>query len=242
MGPPCIVHRGRPYRLGGIPTTGAGHLDLPVTGSPTCKFQKESRHDRPDLQLPCGRHVLRLLRLARREGAEGDSRHDLRRRQPRLRHARPSAERPSPRPSAPRSTARATPWRSTDIVLDVHQMTCASCVARVEKALKAVPGVLDATANLAQESATVTRPRRQRHRGRPCRRRPRHRLRGDAPHRRRPRCPTPARRSEARHLATHDAPRRRPDAPGLRAGDGRPPLSRPSTTGSTRRSASRRAA
>ncbi len=43
----------------------------------------------------------------------------------------------------------------TDITLDVHQMTCASCVARVEKALKAVPGVLDANVNLAQESAAV---------------------------------------------------------------------------------------
>jgi P-type Cu+ transporter len=42
------------------------------------------------------------------------------------------------------------------IVLDVHQMTCASCVGRVEKALASVPGVLDATANLAQETATVT--------------------------------------------------------------------------------------
>jgi Cu+-exporting ATPase len=42
-----------------------------------------------------------------------------------------------------------------DVTLDVHQMTCASCVARVEKALKAVPGVLDANVNLAQESATV---------------------------------------------------------------------------------------
>jgi Cu+-exporting ATPase len=42
-----------------------------------------------------------------------------------------------------------------EIVLDVHQMTCASCVARVEKALASVPGVIDATANLAQESATV---------------------------------------------------------------------------------------
>ncbi len=41
------------------------------------------------------------------------------------------------------------------IVLDVHQMTCASCVARVERALAAVPGVISATANLADESATV---------------------------------------------------------------------------------------
>jgi Cu+-exporting ATPase len=34
-------------------------------------------------------------------------------------------------------------------------MTCASCVARVEKALRRVPGVLEANVNLATESATV---------------------------------------------------------------------------------------
>jgi Cu+-exporting ATPase len=37
----------------------------------------------------------------------------------------------------------------------VEGMTCASCIGRVEKALKAVPGVVDATANLAQERARV---------------------------------------------------------------------------------------
>ncbi len=35
-------------------------------------------------------------------------------------------------------------------------MTCASCVSRVEKALKKVPGVQDATVNLATESARIT--------------------------------------------------------------------------------------
>jgi len=39
--------------------------------------------------------------------------------------------------------------------LAVRGMTCASCVARVEKALKKVPGVEDASVNLATEQATV---------------------------------------------------------------------------------------
>lgn len=37
----------------------------------------------------------------------------------------------------------------------VEGMTCASCIGRVERALKAVPGVLEATANLAQERVRV---------------------------------------------------------------------------------------
>jgi Cu+-exporting ATPase len=37
----------------------------------------------------------------------------------------------------------------------VEGMTCASCVGRVEKALRRVPGVVDASVNLATESATV---------------------------------------------------------------------------------------
>jgi Cu+-exporting ATPase len=40
--------------------------------------------------------------------------------------------------------------------LGVGGMTCASCVGRVERALRKVPGVTDATVNLATESARVT--------------------------------------------------------------------------------------
>ncbi|MDF3846669.1 heavy metal translocating P-type ATPase [Achromobacter denitrificans] len=44
----------------------------------------------------------------------------------------------------------------TTMELSVAGMTCASCVGRVEKALKAVPGVSSATVNLATERASIT--------------------------------------------------------------------------------------
>src|SRR5690606_5489240 len=40
--------------------------------------------------------------------------------------------------------------------LGVEGMTCASCVGRVERAILAVPGVTDASVNLATERAEVT--------------------------------------------------------------------------------------
>ena len=43
----------------------------------------------------------------------------------------------------------------TEFTLPIDGMTCASCVARVEKALKKVPGVTEAEVNLATEQATV---------------------------------------------------------------------------------------
>jgi P-type Cu+ transporter len=42
-----------------------------------------------------------------------------------------------------------------DLDLGIGGMTCASCVTRVEKALRKVPGVMDASVNLATESARV---------------------------------------------------------------------------------------
>ena len=47
------------------------------------------------------------------------------------------------------------PLRRAETVLSVDKMTCASCVGRVEAALAAVPGVLEARVNLATESARV---------------------------------------------------------------------------------------
>jgi Cu+-exporting ATPase len=46
--------------------------------------------------------------------------------------------------------------RTTRLSLPVEGMTCASCVGRVERALKAVPGVQTATVNLATERADIT--------------------------------------------------------------------------------------
>lgn len=45
--------------------------------------------------------------------------------------------------------------RVATIELSIDGMTCASCVGNVERALKAVPGVTDATVNLATERASV---------------------------------------------------------------------------------------
>src|SRR5215471_20993263 len=50
--------------------------------------------------------------------------------------------------SASREEARAT--------LALEGMTCASCAMRIEKGLKKVPGVKDASVNFATEQATVT--------------------------------------------------------------------------------------
>src|SRR5215217_3436664 len=42
-----------------------------------------------------------------------------------------------------------------EVTFGVTDMTCASCVGRVERALEKVPGVLEARVNLASEKATV---------------------------------------------------------------------------------------
>ncbi len=54
------------------------------------------------------------------------------------------------------TTAAPLPANAVDWTLPIEGMTCASCVSRVEKALKKVPGVLSAEVNLATEKAQVT--------------------------------------------------------------------------------------
>src|SRR6476659_7770903 len=47
------------------------------------------------------------------------------------------------------------PTPTSEVLLPIEGMTCASCVRRVEKALGKVPGVASAAVNLATEQATV---------------------------------------------------------------------------------------
>ena len=54
------------------------------------------------------------------------------------------------------TTAINTAPHAPALDIGIGGMTCASCVGRVEKALKKVPGVTDATVNLATESARIT--------------------------------------------------------------------------------------
>src|SRR3546814_17535607 len=44
----------------------------------------------------------------------------------------------------------------TTVTLPIEGMTCASCVGRVERAIRQVPGVVDVSVNLATERAEVT--------------------------------------------------------------------------------------
>src|SRR5205823_14086883 len=56
---------------------------------------------------------------------------------------------PAQKIAAPEQTKAET------LIFDVRGMTCASCVARVERAIRKVPGVTSANVNLATEKATV---------------------------------------------------------------------------------------
>lgn len=62
-----------------------------------------------------------------------------------------------PSPQAVTEAIRKAGYEPSEAKVDlkVDGMTCASCVGRVEKALKRVPGVIDASANLATERASI---------------------------------------------------------------------------------------
>jgi Cu+-exporting ATPase len=62
------------------------------------------------------------------------------------------AEQTIPKPAVPTPTAEATETSA----LDLQGMHCASCVARIERSLKKVAGVTDASVNLATNRARVT--------------------------------------------------------------------------------------
>src|SRR3954466_2963505 len=59
-------------------------------------------------------------------------------------------------PTAPTRHDESSALPEAEFDLAVEGMTCASCVGRVEKALKRVPGVTDAAGDLATERAHVT--------------------------------------------------------------------------------------
>src|SRR6266571_481901 len=54
------------------------------------------------------------------------------------------------------SQAQTDPMAESQTILALEGMTCASCAIRIEKGLKKVPGVKDASVNLATEQAVVT--------------------------------------------------------------------------------------
>ena len=64
-------------------------------------------------------------------------------------------------PATPEAMAAALakagyPARQRQVVLAVEGMTCAACTGRVERVLRAQPGVAEASANLVTRAATVT--------------------------------------------------------------------------------------
>ncbi len=71
--------------------------------------------------------------------------------------------------TAMNTAASAVTAPTAAVTLPVQGMTCASCVGRVERALKKLPGVASVQVNLATESATLhfdgaaRRGRRHRH-------------------------------------------------------------------------------
>src|SRR5437879_3697681 len=63
--------------------------------------------------------------------------------------------RPKPAPAAPTPAKAASSVKPVSLTIPIEGMSCASCVAKIEHGLSAVPGVSRAAVNLATEQATV---------------------------------------------------------------------------------------
>src|SRR5712691_9806343 len=63
--------------------------------------------------------------------------------------------RPKPAPAAPAPAKAASSVKPVSLTIPIEGMSCASCVAKIEHGLGAVPGVSRATVNLATEQANV---------------------------------------------------------------------------------------
>src|SRR5437867_4366910 len=63
--------------------------------------------------------------------------------------------RPKPAPAAPTPAKAASSAKPVSLTIPIEGMSCASCVAKIEHGLSAVPGVSRAAVNLATEQATV---------------------------------------------------------------------------------------
>src|SRR5713226_7779229 len=63
--------------------------------------------------------------------------------------------RPKPAPAAPTPAKAASSIKPVSLTIPIEGMSCASCVAKIEHGLSAVPGVSRAAVNLATEQATV---------------------------------------------------------------------------------------
>jgi P-type Cu+ transporter len=62
---------------------------------------------------------------------------------------------PKPAPAAPAPAKAASSIKPVSLTIPIEGMSCASCVAKIEHGLSAVPGVSRAAVNLATEQATV---------------------------------------------------------------------------------------
>src|SRR3989449_8348162 len=63
--------------------------------------------------------------------------------------------RPKPAPAVPTPAKAASSVKPVSLTIPIEGMSCASCVAKIEHGLSAVPGVSRAAVNLATEQATV---------------------------------------------------------------------------------------